>query len=267
MKQFKSIIHYNLNTKNTTTFYSKLILQLLQMRCVFTILFSIILSNQLYANGLGSWNVINLKYTVNNKWILFGEAQLRSLRFYHHFHYFECKGGFDFKAHKIVKLTLGMGNYQTYAEGGNFELPKNNNEFRIWPQVSLLSSIGKLNIEQRYRIELRFTSNGYRNRFRYRLGLSYPLGKELKGYKPFLLSLNNELFFTNREPYFERNRIQFTFNYKPSKNITLQVGYLHQFDYRINDEIGRDFFVIGFYYEFFRKKQADTTEADKATKD
>ncbi len=42
-------------------------------------------------------------------------------------------------------------------------------------------------------------------------------------------------------------------NYKPSKTTTLQVGYLHQFDYKINDETGRDFLQIGFFIELFRK--------------
>ena len=117
---------------------------------------------------LGSWNILNIKYNLNNKWSLFGETQLRSLKFYSHFHYYEYKGGFNFKAYKNVQLSLGLGSYQTYKEGGNFVLPKNNDEFRVWPQILLTQSIGLLKIEQRYRVEMRFTSNGYRNRFRYR---------------------------------------------------------------------------------------------------
>lgn len=204
---------------------------------------------------LGSWNSVNLKYTINEKWSAFGETQLRSLKFYTHFHYYEFKGGIDFRVHKQLRLTLGAGSYQTYKEGGNFVLPKNNDEFRIWPQLTLIQSIGQFKIEQRYRAELRFTSNGYRNRFRYRLAVVYPLGKEKNGYKPFHVSANNELFFTNKEPYFERNRLSFGFSYKPTKNTTIQMGYLHQFDYKINDETGRDFFQIGYYIELTRKSE------------
>jgi len=118
--------------------------------------------------SLGTWNILNLKYNLNNKWSLFGEAQVRSLKFYNYFHYYEYKGGFNFKAYKNVQLSLGLGSYQTFKEGGNFVLPKNNDEFRIWPQVLLSQSMGKLKTEQRYRVELRFTNAGYRNRFRYR---------------------------------------------------------------------------------------------------
>ncbi len=207
---------------------------------------------------MGSWNILNLKYNVDDKWSLFGETQLRSLKFYNNFHYYENKGGVAYKFHKNATLSLGAGSYQTYKEGGNFVLPKNNDEFRIWPQIVIFQSLGKLKIEQRYRAEFRFTSNGYRNRFRYRLGLSYPFGKERNNYKPYQISVGNELFFTDKEPYFERNRMLVAFNYKPSKTTTLQVGYLHQFDYKINDETGRDFLQIGFFIEIFRKQSSNT---------
>lgn len=208
---------------------------------------------------LGSWNILNLKYNHNEKWSVFGEAQLRSLKFYNNFHYYEYKAGVHFKAHKNLTLAIGAGSYQTFKEGGDFVLPKNNDEFRIWPQVLVFQSIGKLKIEQRYRAEFRFTSNGYKNRFRYRLGLSYPFGKERSNYKPFQISASNELFFTDKEPYFERNRLLFAFNYKPSKTTTLQLGYLHQFDYKINDESGRDFLQVGYFIEIFRKQSTNKT--------
>lgn len=202
---------------------------------------------------LGSWNILHVKYEANEKWSFFGETQLRSLKFYDNFHYYEYKGGVNSKIHKNVKLTFGLGSYQTFKEGGNFMLPKNNNELRLWPQIVFFQPIGKLKIEQRYRAEFRYTNTGYRNRFRYRIGASIPFGKEKNEFKPFQFGVSNELFFTDNEPYFERNRLQFTLNYKPAKNTTLQIGYLHQFDYKINDETGRDFLVIGLYCEISRK--------------
>jgi hypothetical protein len=222
---------------------------------------SILLFNKTYAQNfdMGSWNILNLKYNVNDKWSVFGESQLRSLKFYNNFHYYEYKGGVNYKVHKNATLSLGSGSYQTYKEGGNFVLPKNNDEFRVWPQIILFQSLGKFKIEQRYRTEFRFTSNGYRNRFRYRFGLSYPFGKEINNYKPFQISVSNELFFTDQEPYFERNRMLVAFNYKPSKTTTLQVGYLHQFDYKINDETGRDFLQIGYFIEIFRNQSINTS--------
>lgn len=215
---------------------------------------------------LGSWNILNIKYTMASKWSVFGETQLRSLKFYSDFHYYEFKGGVSFDAGKSIKLSLGAGSYQTYKEGGNFVKPKNNDEFRIWPQLSLVQPLGRFKIEQRYRAEFRFTSNGYRNRFRYRLGLSYPFGREKNKLRPFQLSLGNEIFFTDKEPYFERNRLLLALNYRISKASSLQVGYLHQFDYKINDETGRDFLQIGYFIELFRKQSADQ-KTDTGIKD
>lgn len=203
---------------------------------------------------LGSWNVLHLKLNYPTKWSVFAEAQIRSLKFYDNFHYYEYKGGLNYKSNEQLTLTIGTGSYQTFKEGGNFVLPKNNNEFRIWPQILVHQSIGRIKIEQRYRSELRFTSNGYRNRFRYRVGLSYSFGEKINGYNPFQLNTSNELFFTDNEPYFERNRWLVAFNYKPNKNTTLQIGYIHQFDYKINDETGRDFLQVGYFFDLFNKQ-------------
>ncbi len=224
---------------------------------IFIFSFSILTTNAQNFD-LGSWNILNIKYINDNKWSFFGEAQLRSLKFYSNFHYYEYKGGINYKALKNLTLTLGAGSYQTYREGGDFVLPKNNNEFRLWPQIIINQSLGKIKVEQRYRSEFRFTSNGYRNRFRYRVGLLYPFGKEKNKYKPYQISASNELFFTNNEPFFERNRMSFAFNYKPSRLTSLQIGYLHQFDYKINDETGNDFLQIGLFVELFRKQTINT---------
>ena len=197
---------------------------------------------------LGSWNIINVKYNADKKWSIFAEAQLRSLKFYNFFHYHEFKGGFNYQIHPNLSLTLAAGKYDTYREGGNFVSPKNNDEFRIWPQIILSQSIGSVKIEQRYRAEFRFTSNGYRNRFRYRLGISKPFGREKSGYKPFQINANSELFFTTKEAYFERSRSLLSMSYKMTKQVSFQLGYLYQFDYKINDETGRSFLVTGVYF-------------------
>ena len=175
-------------------------LQLRNKLFFYTILWSL----SSYAQ-LGTWNILNVRFKWNDQLSFFSEGQIRSLQFYNQFHYYEFKGGFDYKLHEQLRVTLGAGSYQTYKEGGNFLEPKNNNEFRLWPQIQFQHKIGVLRIEQRYRAEMRFTSNGYRNRFRYRFGISLPFRKK-ENYHQWQFTANNELFFTNKEPYFERNR-------------------------------------------------------------
>ncbi len=203
-------------------------------------------------SGFGSWNIVNLKYRLNDRLSLFGEGQVRSLQFYHDFHYHEFKGGAEYQLFPNARLALAAGKYDTYKEGGNFVQPKTNKEFRIWPQLVLHQSFRCLNLEQRYRAEMRFTGTGYKNRFRSRFGLSYPFGKGEKGTKPFHLNASNEIFFTDRGPYFERNRFLISLNYKCSATTILQLGYLRQFDYKINDETGHNFLIFGIFLDINR---------------
>ena len=103
---------------------------------------------------------------------------------------------------------------------------------------------------------MRWTSKGYKNRYRYRIGLKYPVTKSRK----ITLNLSNELFFTDSEPYFERNRILGSIDYKLSEFTTLQIGYLHQLDYKINDETGRDFMVLGLSFELKKSKKKSNNQ-------
>jgi hypothetical protein len=212
--------------------------------------------------GMGSWNIVNVKYNFHEKISTFVEGQLRSLKFYDNFHYYEYKGGVNYLFSKSLSITIGAGSYQTYSEKGNFGLPKKNDEIRLWPQISLFQRLGRFKIEQRYRTEFRFTSDGYKNRFRYRFGISYPFGKEMDGGKPYQLSISNEIFFTDRVPYFEIVRLSTAFNYRLSKRITSQIGYIYQFDYKLTDETGRDFFQLGLFFEISKRKRSEAPSTE-----
>ena len=206
--------------------------------------------------SLGSWNCLNVKYRVSEKLTLFSEAQLRSLKIYNNFHYHEVKAGLSYEAIKGLKLALCFGKYDTYKEGGDFLLPKNSDEKRLWQQAIIDQKIKKIKIEQRYRLELRFTTSGFKTRYRYRFGLAYEFGKVKNVYKPFTILINSELFFGGREPYFERNRSQMIINYNINKQTNLQIGYVHQFDYKINDETGTDFLLIGVFIDVSKTKNS-----------
>lgn len=218
--------------------------------CLVILLLSI---NTFSQNNLGSWNIINFNVKVNYKWNAFVETQLRSLSFYDQFHYYEYKAGGTYKVSSNFSLTSGIGSYNTYSEGGNFELPSQNKEIRTWLQVNMKNPLKFMTFEHRYRTEQRFTTNGYKNRFRYRLGATIPLNNKEVVPKTFYLSAWNEIFFTNNEPFFERNRFYLGCGYELSEKIAIQTGYIHQFDYKINDETGRDFLQLGCFIEIFRK--------------
>lgn len=199
---------------------------------------------------LGTWNILNAKVDLKDRWNVFGEAQIRSLRFYDNFHYYELKGGITYAISKTFSATAGFGIFDTYSPGGNFKSPMVNDEFRTWIQLSMHQYERRLKFEHRYRAEQRFTSNGFRNRFRYRLSTIYPLNKVKIEPKTLFLNISDEIFFTNKAPYFERNRLFIGFGYEFTESFSLQSGYMKQFDYRINDESGSNFLQIAFLFDF-----------------
>lgn len=220
------------------------------MRFFFICFYLLSFTNLTAQNGLGSWNILNVTMGINKNWSVFGEAQVRSLSFYDEYHYYEIKTGANFKLNDYLSLTSGFGSYNTYSAGGNFNSPVQQKEIRTWFQINNTINLKYFSIAHRYRMEQRFTNNGYKNRFRYRLGTNIPLNNKKIEIKTVYLSLWNELFFTNKEPFFERNRFFVGAGYQFTKNTTLQTGYIYQFDYKINDETGRDFFNIALLYNF-----------------
>ncbi len=199
---------------------------------------------------LGSWNILHFDAKFSERWSGFAEAQLRSLGFYTNYHYYEYKGAAVYKIQENSSVALAFGQYRTYNEGGDFVRPMLSDELRLWPQFKLTQNIGDLKIEHRYRLELRFVNGNIRDRFRLRFGISYPLFRKWDHLGRFKIRLNNELFFSSRAPYFQRNRSQVQFAFTPNKRNEFLIGFLHQFDYQINDEIGRDFLVVGYAFKF-----------------
>ena len=218
------------------------------------IIFFTVLCTKLTAQT-GSWSIVNVKMDLNEKWNLFGEAQIRSLKFYDDFHYYELKGGATYKFSKTFSASAGAGMFDTYSPGGNFKSPMANDETRTWVQLSMMQYEKRLKFEHRYRAEQRWTSNGFRNRFRYRLNTILPLKKKKVEPKTFYLNASNEIFYTDRAPYFERNRLFLGGGYEFSEGFSMQGGWMKQFDYRINDETGRSFFQIAFLFDIQRKNK------------
>ncbi|HYG14501.1 MAG TPA: DUF2490 domain-containing protein [Bacteroidia bacterium] len=208
---------------------------------LFLLGFSLV-SGQKNPDPLGSWTILNIRGKITGKWEFFYEGQARSIGLYNKFYYYESpKGGINYNIFKDLSVTVGAGSYNTYKEGGNFERPMSQREIRVWQQLTTKSSYGLLKMEHRYRMEQRFTSNGYRNRYRYRFTSALPINsKEFK--KGTLFSIIwTELFLTNRKPYFERTRLFGGLGYQFTEVFTLQAGWINQYDYSLKGDQNRDF--------------------------
>jgi hypothetical protein len=206
---------------------------------------------------VGSWTILSGKYSLSSRWAVFGEAQLRSTSLYNNFHYYEYKGGGTFQLDKNFSLSLAGGQYKTYRTGGNFLEPEVNDEFRLWQQIAVSEYLERVKIEHRYRLEQRWTSNGFRTRYRFRVNAIVPLNNKKMQPGTWYLSASNEIFLIDRPTYFERNRFAVLLGRQLTSQITTYVGYLYQFDYRVDNETGVRFFQAGIQFDIKRHQSRE----------
>ncbi|MBV9987864.1 MAG: DUF2490 domain-containing protein [Chitinophagaceae bacterium] len=199
-------------------------------------------------DGLGTWNVISGKMSFSKNWNAYFEAQLRSQQFVHDFSYYEYKGGIGYNFPTNGSILAAIGHYVTYQPEGDFKDPKINDEFRIWEQFVLNNNIGRLKLEHRYRIEQRFTSAGYRNRFRYRLNALLPFHHRVIEAGTWYASVFNEIFVTNEGPYFEQNRIFGGFGYQFNDRLTILGGLINRFDNSGTVQTWKNYLQLNFIF-------------------
>lgn len=199
---------------------------------------------------LGSWNMVNTRVGFDKHWSVFGEAQLRSWKLYDDFFYYEVKGGVNYSFYKNFTVTGGLGTYHTYQTNGNFKQPQANDEFRTWLQLALSNNYGRLNIDHRYRMEQRWTSAGYRNRFRYRFNVVVPLNHKEPKDKTIYAYGFDEIFLSNKQPFFERNRAAAGLGFRQNKHFSIQGGYLNQLDYSLTSRRFKGYFQVQAFLQF-----------------
>ncbi len=199
-------------------------------------------------NKLGSWNIVNFVYKPNPHLSAFAELQARSQGFFTDFFYHEEKIGIGYNIPKKFSVVLAMGDYRTYDYPGNFK-DLQTKEFRLWEQFVLNSYIDPLRIEHRYRIEQRWINGTYRNRFRYRINPIIPINRRTLTPHVFYATVSEEVFFTDKPPYFERNRFFVGAGYLFSSLVTLQTGFIRQFDYHTTDNgSGKNFLQTTLFF-------------------
>lgn len=213
---------------------------------VISIFFILPLKN--FSQSLGCWNSFNLSYDNGKKWSFSSEAQLRSLDFYKNFNYQEYKGIVSYKLIPNLQTSLVLGRYTTYSSGKTFNTPKLAEEFRVALQLGLKNNFGKVQVDHRYRFEKRYYTSGARGiRVRYRLGLSLPLDEKkintLSFSNEFLIAINSGSSIIR----YDKNRINIGLTRKLNNTVSMQLGYLSQYDSKSADEPGNNFFVYSVF--------------------
>ncbi|UEG52625.1 DUF2490 domain-containing protein [Mucilaginibacter daejeonensis] len=219
---------------------------------IFCLIFSLTASAQY--QGLGSWNVvtINLPGSTEHRWGGYLEAQNRNYGLTSKFYYYEAKGGVSYNLDKNNVALLGIGRYVTYDEDDVDNGPMLE-EFRFWEQFVSNQYLGRIRFEHRYRIEQRWFNTGYRNRFRYRFSSIIPFNKKKVEPGALYSILYDELFFNNKQPHFERNRVALLLGYQFSKQFAFTAGLLNQFNNTATGTNRKYYLHLNAIYNIVRK--------------
>ncbi|HEX5150388.1 MAG TPA: DUF2490 domain-containing protein [Parafilimonas sp.] len=200
-------------------------------------------------NVPGGWYIVNFNYNLSQKFTLYSEIQARSQHVADDFYYHELKAGASYTLIGNGAVFLGFGNYKTYTIPGNFKKPVEVNENRIWEQFTLTNNISRIKFEHRYRIEQRWLNGDFHNRFRYRLAAYVPINHATIKDNTLIFSVFDEVFFTDKRPYFLRNRVFLGPGYQINKLLTIQTGFLRQFDYNeVDGGTGKNFLQVSLLF-------------------
>ena len=197
---------------------------------LFTVLFFLsVLSTAAQQSDIGNWFIYFGNQPLNKKWNLQNEVQYRNYNVAGDLQQLLLRIGIGYNlTENNNNILLGYG----YIHSQNY-LPNkidkiSSNEHRVFQQFINRQNIGRVFLQQRYRIEERFLKDDFQMRFRYFVGLNIPFGKKTMAPNTFYASAYNEIFINAQNSYFDRNRLYGALGYVFSKYIKAEVGFMAQ---------------------------------------
>jgi hypothetical protein len=221
-------------------------------------IFSLLFPARVYSQSAstGTWGIatIVLPGSTEHRWGGYAEFQLRTDKpVFRDFFYDEVKAGISYTLDNNYVALLGAGRYSTY-DYQDLDKGVQTAENRVWEQLTFTQYLSRIRIEHRYRAEQRWVNDIYRNRFRYRLNAIVPLNRAKVAAGTFFLSAFDEIFLNNRAPHFERNRVSAAAGYQFSPAVSLQAGWLNQYNYSLSNAGAKNNAMLNFVYQILRKK-------------
>ncbi|NDF60441.1 MAG: DUF2490 domain-containing protein, partial [Crocinitomicaceae bacterium] len=196
-------------------------------------------------NQQHAWITYQGNHKLSQKWGLHTEYQWRRSDYFQDWQQSLARIGLDYHFQPNAFLSAGYGNIITFQYGS---LPVNHsfNEHRIWEQFTQTSTVGRVAIQHRYRLEQRFlesyvklgsefvrSSTLFRNRIRYRALAYIPINKPTMTDNTLFININDEVFLgfgqgigTN---ILDQNRFQTAIGWKFDSKCMIQIGYLNQY--------------------------------------
>jgi hypothetical protein len=196
----------------------------------------------------GAWLTFSSKVTVSDKFFISNVFQQRRSDFLANTQGFFITPSLNYKITKGISVGVGYIYYKGFPEGAA-HAPIHWAENSWYQSVSVSSSVGKINLNQRFMFEERtidlidanFSPNvidgkKHVNRFRYRLQASFKMFK-LKNDKFIMGKLSNEtrIRFSDgvSNPDFDQNNFCALLGYKLLNNSSVWMGY-GRYYYKLN---------------------------------
>ena len=200
-------------------------------------------------DNTNAWFIISGDMAINDRWsVLFDASNRRSGPIEQTMANF-VRGGLAYEIIDHVRVAVGANWSRSYPYG-EIPSPYPVTEHRIWEQVQVGHSIGRLDLSHRYRLEQR--SRGLRSdpdvdvidvwaksgRFRYQVKGTLPLsGDDVEPGEAYL-SASNEFFISFGENVqyniFDQDRANFVFGYRMNRNWRVETGFLEHIIFKSN---------------------------------
>ncbi|HEY0744730.1 MAG TPA: DUF2490 domain-containing protein [Chryseosolibacter sp.] len=187
--------------------------------------------------NFNSWFMYFGNHKFSEKLGWHAEVQLRRNDFVSNPQQLLVRTGVDFYTKNNLRWTVGYAFIQTHPYG-DFAVPNDFPEHRIWQQLLVSQALGKVRLSHRYRLEQRLLGNAstgkfedgrYENRFRYMAKATFNL---TQSEKPMFLAVYDEIFVNFGEEVgynlFDQNRLYVALGFTLSSDLKLEVGYLNQ---------------------------------------
>jgi hypothetical protein len=179
-------------------------------------------------SDLGNWVLLFGNKKINQKFNWHHEVQYRNYNAVGDLEQLLLRTGIGAQVTDNTNLLLGYG----FIRSENYidiEEKVVVNEHRIFQQIISKQNVAALRMQHRYRFEQRFIEDNFRLRFRYFLGLAYPLWKDPNSPKELYLSGYNEIFLNTKRDVFDRNRLYGGLGYRLNEMFRFELGYMNQF--------------------------------------
>lgn len=178
---------------------------------------------------LGAWYIYNGSFYPDPKIELFFESQIRFYEVISNKQEFFLRPMINYHFSSLIFAGIGYSYGMTWTDEENEDDKIKEVENRMILQTGLNHAINRTKMQHRYRFEQRWFDSGNRQRFRYRIQITVPIGKKIIEKGTVFVNFYDEVFVNSGPDLsFDQNRLYLAGGYQFSKTLNVQFGYLFQ---------------------------------------